>query len=91
MSFSVGKTRALQVTGLDDIDLTAPVVEWVRIQNNGSGTVTVILDIFADQAAFDDPDIDPVQTISRQINTHPNVDAYLLSELALLPEFDTIS
>ena len=91
MSFTVGKARVLQVTGLADLNLTAPVVEWVRIQNNGDGTVTVLLDIFENQAAFDDPDVPAVQQISRQINTHPNVDAYLLSELALLPEFDTIT
>lgn len=88
MAFTINKTRVLKRVGLDDITITAPVVEWSRMQNNGDGTVTVILDIYQDQATFDAPNSKPYETRSYQINTHPNVDTYLLNELKLLTEFD---
>ena len=53
MAFSVNKTRILQVAGLDDISITAPVVEWKRFDNIGNGKVVVILNIYQDQAAFE--------------------------------------
>ena len=88
MAFTVNKTRVLEIAGLDDVNITAPIIEWSRMQNNGDGTVTVLLDIYQDQATYDDPDGSPYEQRSYQINAHPNVDTYLLNELKLLTEFD---
>lgn len=90
MAFAVNKTRILQIAGLDDINITAPVIEWHRFENVGGGKVAVILNIYQNQAAFDAGE-KPFEQRSYEINTHPNVDLYLKNELLLLPEFDSIT
>lgn len=89
MAFTVNKIRVLERTGLADVNITAPVVEWSRMQNNRNGTITVVLDIYQDQATYDDPDGQPYEQRSYDINTHPNVDTYLLNELKLLTDFNS--
>ena len=87
MSISLNKARAKQIVGLDDIAIPAPVAEWQRMQNNGDGTITVIIDFYKDQQTLDDGG-QPFETKSYQIDTHPNVDNYLKSEFKKLADFD---
>jgi len=89
MAFTVNKTRVLERTGLADVSILAPVIEWSRMQNNGDGTITVVLDIYQDQATFDAQEGAPYEQRSYQIDAHPNVDVYLLNELKKLTDFDS--
>lgn len=91
MAFNINKTRLLKMTGLSDVTITSPVFEWSRMQNNGDGTITVILDIYQDKATFDAPNSKPYDQRSYQINTHPNVDKFLSNQLKLIEEFNSIT
>ena len=89
MTILLNKPRALEVVGLDPVNINVPVAEWSRMQNNNDGTVTVIIDFYKDQIAYDNG-VEPFETKSFQINIHPNVDTYLRNELKLLADFDQI-
>lgn len=88
MSFTVNKPRVLERAGLDDINITAPVIEWYRMENIGGGKILLVLNIYQDQATFDAGGL-PYDQRNYTINTHPNVDTYLLNELKLLTDFDS--
>lgn len=83
----LGKARAIEVSGLDPINVAAPVYDYDRFQFNGDGTLTVIVRFWQDAAAYDAGE-SPFQVHSYQINEPSALDNLLNTELKTLPDFD---
>jgi len=88
VSLSIGKAVLIPNPGLPGITVPGSISEIQSIQLNGDGTLTVLVDFWADQASFDDPLIVSFLTKSYQIDEPVSFQAIINTELKTLPDFD---
>lgn len=87
MSLTIGKSRNVPNVGLS-ITVAAPVSEISRIQFNNDNTMTVLVEFWENQAAFDDPTISPYDMVSYIVPVPVALFNLINTELKNLPDFD---
>jgi len=83
----LGKSRTLEFAGLIGVSVPSPVYEYDRIQFNKDGTLTVLVNFYQDQAAFDNGE-SSFHTQSYQVSAPVALDNLINTELKTLTDFD---
>lgn len=83
----LGKARTLEFTGLIGVSVPSPVYEYERIQFNKDNTITVLVNFYQDQAAYDNGE-PHFHTESYQVPQPGALDNLINTELKSLTDFD---
>lgn len=83
---NLGKARNLDLNGVDGVSVPSPLYDISKIVFNNSGTLTVLVDFYQDQAHVDAND--SFHTESYQVTQPAALDSLIDTELKTLPDFD---